>query len=72
MAVTCNFPDPPRTAVHGTRESAVLAGATLAGLGLAVGLILNRPAAALAGFALLGAGLSLVVPSVFSASARLP
>ena len=53
-------------------RNAVRAGATLAGLGLGLGLILNRPATAIAGFALLGVGLSLVVPSVFSASTRLP
>lgn len=53
-------------------RNAVRAGTTLAGLAVAAGLILNRPTPAIAGFALLGAGLSLVVPSVFSASTRLP
>jgi MFS family permease len=53
-------------------RNAVRAGAMLAGLALAAGLALNHPSTAITGFALLGAGLSLVVPSVFGASTRVP
>lgn len=53
-------------------RNAVRAGTTLAGLGLAAGLALNHPSTAIIGFALLGVGLSLVVPSVLSASTRVP
>ena len=53
-------------------RNAVRAGTALAGLALAAGLALNQPTTAIAGFALLGVGLSLVVPSVFSASTHLP
>jgi fucose permease len=53
-------------------RNAVRAGTTLAGLALATGLVLNHPGTSITGFALLGAGLSLVVPSVFSASTRVP
>jgi MFS family permease len=41
--------------------------ATVGAVGLAVGLIINRPASVLVGFMCLGAGLALVVPMVFSA-----
>ncbi|HYM63401.1 MAG TPA: MFS transporter [Gaiellaceae bacterium] len=43
-------------------------GATLAAAGLALGLAVPETAAAIAGFALLGAGLAPVVPTVFSAA----
>ena len=49
--------------------SLVRAGGILAGGGLAVAIVLDAPAAALAGFALLGAGLALVIPLVFRAAA---
>jgi fucose permease len=41
-------------------------------VGLALGLIINRPASVLAGVMCLGAGLALVVPMVFSACANIP
>ena len=43
----------------------------LAGLGLAAGLLIGDPAAAIAGFALLGAGLAAIFPQIVSAAARL-
>jgi MFS family permease len=46
--------------------------AALATVGFAVGLLIGRPAAALAGFACLGVGLASVVPAVFSAAGRIP
>ena len=39
----------------------------IAGFGLAAGLAIRQPAAAVAGFALLGAGLSVTIPRVFAA-----
>jgi MFS family permease len=56
--------------VEGRRPSALLrAGGTVAGGGLALALLLDAPAAALAGFALLGGGLALTIPLVFRAAA---
>ncbi len=46
------------------------ASATTAAVGFGGALLLNDPAAALAGFAILGVGLSVVVPLAFSAAAR--
>jgi fucose permease len=46
--------------------------ATIATIGLAAGLVLAQPIAALAGFACLGAGVAAVVPCVFTAAGRLP
>jgi len=46
-------------------------GATLAATGLALGLAVPEAAAAIAGFALLGAGLAPVVPTVFSAAGNM-
>ena len=46
--------------------------AALATVGFAVGLVIGRPVAALAGFACLGVGLASVVPAVFSAAGRIP
>ena len=46
-------------------------GATLAALGLALGLAVPATAAAIVGFALLGAGLAPVVPTVFSAAGNM-
>jgi MFS family permease len=43
----------------------------VAGLGLAGGLLIAAPAAAIAGFALLGAGLAGIFPQIVSATARL-
>jgi MFS family permease len=43
----------------------------LAGLGLAVGLLIGTPAAAIAGFALLGAGLAAIFPQIVSSAVRL-
>lgn len=43
----------------------------VAGLGLAAGLLIGTPAAAVAGFALLGAGLAAIFPQIVSAAARL-
>jgi MFS family permease len=49
----------------------VRASALLAGLGLAAGLLIATPAAAVAGFALLGAGLAGIFPQIVSAAVRL-
>jgi fucose permease len=46
--------------------------AVMATVGFSVGLLIGRPAAALAGFACLGVGLASVVPAVFSAAGRIP
>jgi len=43
----------------------------LAGLGLAAGLLISTPVAAIAGFALLGAGLAGIFPQIVSAAVRL-
>jgi MFS family permease len=43
----------------------------VAGLGLAVGLLIGTPVAAVAGFALLGAGLAGIFPQIVSSAARL-
>jgi MFS family permease len=43
----------------------------LAGLGLAAGLLIGTPAAAIAGFALLGAGLAGIFPQIVSSAVRL-
>jgi MFS family permease len=43
----------------------------IAGLGLAAGLLISVPAAAIAGFALLGAGLAAIFPQIVSSAARL-
>ncbi len=43
-----------------------------AAAGFAVGLLLDRTVSVLAGFACLGAGLALVIPTVFSAAGRIP
>ena len=43
----------------------------LAGLGLAAGLLIGTPAAAIAGFALLGTGLAVIFPQLVSSAARL-
>jgi MFS family permease len=43
----------------------------VAGLGLAGGLLINSPAAVIAGFALLGAGLAAIFPQAVSVAARL-
>jgi MFS family permease len=43
----------------------------IAGLGLAAGLLIPVPAAAIAGFALLGAGLAAIFPQIVSSAARL-
>ncbi len=48
----------------------VLAAAATAGF--AAGLLIGRPAAAIAGFVFLGIGLASVVPAVFSAAGRIP
>ncbi|MDP9115886.1 MAG: MFS transporter [Actinomycetota bacterium] len=45
--------------------------AVVATIGFAAGLLIGRPAAALAGFACLGIGLASVVPAVFSAAGRI-
>ncbi|NHC14677.1 MFS transporter [Motilibacter deserti] len=47
-------------------------GAALAGAGLLAGLLLPGSLAAIAGFALLGAGLSVLVPVLFSAAGSIP
>ena len=49
----------------------VRASGLVAGLGLAAGLLIRSPAAAIAGFALLGAGLAGIFPQIVSAAARL-
>jgi MFS family permease len=43
----------------------------VAGLGLAAGLLIGTPVAAIAGFALLGLGLAAVYPQIVTAAARL-
>ena len=53
-------------------ERVVRTGGAIAASGLALGLILHTLSAALVGFALVGLGLSVVVPSVFSAAGRHP
>ena len=58
--------DPLVTALGPVRT--LRAGGLVAGGGLAIALAIEQPAAALAGFAALGAGLSVVVPSVFRAA----
>jgi MFS family permease len=50
----------------------VRAGTLLAAAGLGCALVVGRPGAALAGFALLGGGLACVVPVVFRAAGTLP
>jgi MFS family permease len=49
----------------------VRASGLVAGLGLAAGLLIGTPAAGIAGFALLGAGLAGIFPQVVSSAARL-
>lgn len=49
----------------------VRASGLLAGLGLAAGLLVASPAAAIAGFALLGAGLAGIFPQIVSSAVRL-
>jgi len=49
----------------------VRASGLLAGLGLAAGLLIGTPAAAIAGFALLGAGLAAIFPQIVSSAVRL-
>jgi Major Facilitator Superfamily len=49
----------------------VRASGLVAGLGLAAGLLIGTPAAAVAGFALLGAGLAGLFPQIVSAAVRL-
>ena len=49
----------------------VRASGLVAGLGLAAGLLIGTPAAAIAGFALLGLGLAAIFPQIVSAAARL-
>jgi len=50
----------------------VRAGALLGGAGVLAALLAGAPAAAVAGFACLGAGLAMIVPSVFRAAAAVP
>lgn len=50
----------------------VRGGGALAALGLATALLLGRPWAAVAGFGLVGAGLSVIFPTVLAAAGRLP
>lgn len=50
----------------------VRAGGLLAALGLALGLVLATPLAAIIGYGLVGAGLACIFPIVLSASARTP
>jgi MFS family permease len=49
----------------------VRASGLLAGLGLAAGLLIGSPPAAIVGFALLGAGLACIFPQIVSSAARL-
>jgi MFS family permease len=49
----------------------VRASGLLAGLGMAAGLLIGGPVAAIAGFALLGAGLAGIFPQIVTAAARL-
>jgi MFS family permease len=49
----------------------VRASGLVAGLGLAAGLLIGTPAAAVAGFALLGAGLAGIFPQIVTSAARL-
>ena len=50
----------------------VRSGGVLAAAGLSVGLLVDAPLAVVIGFACVGAGLSCVVPNVFSAAGRAP
>ena len=54
------------------RRSVVRAGGALAAAGLGLTLLIGHPLVAVAGFALVGAGLSCVFPVVLSAAARTP
>jgi MFS family permease len=49
----------------------VRASGLVAGLGLAAGLLIGTPAAGIAGFALLGAGLAVMFPQIVTSAARL-
>jgi MFS family permease len=60
-----------RLAVRFGPVALVRASGLLAGLGLAAGLLIGTPAAAIAGFALLGAGLAGIFPQIVSSAARL-
>lgn len=53
-------------------EIVVRAGGSIAAVGFGLALLLSHPAAAIAGFACLGAGMSGVVPIVFRASGHVP
>lgn len=53
-------------------RNAVRAGTLIAGVAFGTALLIGRPATSIAGFALLGLGLGLVIPSIFSASTRVP
>ena len=53
-------------------QTIVRAGGALAAVGFGLGLAISEPAAGIAGFACLGAGMSGVVPIVFRASGRVP
>jgi hypothetical protein len=46
--------------------------AAVASVGMAAALLVGHPVAALVGYACLGAGVALIVPSAFSAAGRLP
>lgn len=51
---------------------AIRVSALVAGVSLGLGLLIGQPIAGIIGFALLGLGLGLVVPCLFSVSSRLP
>lgn len=54
-----------------SRESVVKFGGLIAGSGLATGLIIGKPIGITIGWALLGVGVSVVIPSIFSAAAEI-
>jgi MFS family permease len=69
MAIARFVADPLRARVGNV--ALVRGGSLIAGAGLGLGLLVHEPAAALAGFALLGLGLAPVVPIAFSAAGDL-
>jgi MFS family permease len=69
MAISRFVADPLRARFGAVRL--VRAGSLLAAAGLLVGLVVHEPAAAIAAFALVGAGLAPIVPIAFSAAGHL-
>jgi hypothetical protein len=70
VAMTCSRFAGDRLTLRAGAVRVVRGGALLATLGLGAALLIAEPAAGIAGFALLGAGVAVVVPSVFRAAGR--